>query len=55
MPHYFSCGYSGSNPDEISNFAIMRKQFLITENQFFYLLNNKAIEDIKKHLEEIYI
>ena len=30
----------------------MRKQFLITENQFFYLLNNKAIEDIKKHLSE---
>lgn len=30
----------------------MGKQFLITENQFFYILNNKAIEDIKKHLSE---
>lgn len=33
-------------------FLFMEKQCLITENQFFYLLNNKAIEEIKNHLSD---
>ena len=30
----------------------MEKQCLITENQFFYLLGNKAIEEIKSRLSD---
>ena len=30
----------------------MEKQCLITENQFFYLLDNKAIEEIKSRLSD---